>query len=234
VLAVGDAEFQKKCLGKMKDVATGGRTVLFVSHNMGAVRELCGTGILLESGKIKSMGNVEKLIQQYLLAGSSSSGKIEFIAKNKKNQKALIQSLAIKNGHDEVTSSLDVKKDFFIEVKYRITQAVAKLEVGLRLATSEGRPLLTSLLSEATGGNQEHCKPGEYQVKVRIPGEFLMPGAYIIQNVALFEPHGEIYDTYDDVMRLDIQDTGTVFTKYNNNAGIGLVMKKFEWEIRQT
>ena len=66
VLAVGDAEFQKKCLGKMSDVAHEGRTVLFVSHNMGAIRSLCGNAILLKSGYIACLGPTEEIVQTYL------------------------------------------------------------------------------------------------------------------------------------------------------------------------
>jgi lipopolysaccharide transport system ATP-binding protein len=66
VLAVGDAEFQKKCLGKMKDVATGGRTVLFVSHNMGAVQSLCSKGVLLSRGHLEHQGPVRETIQKYV------------------------------------------------------------------------------------------------------------------------------------------------------------------------
>ncbi|NBX70144.1 MAG: ABC transporter ATP-binding protein [Proteobacteria bacterium] len=65
VLAVGDAEFQKKCLGKMKDVATGGRTVLFVSHNMGPVQALCSQGLLLNHGHLEHAGPVQETIQRY-------------------------------------------------------------------------------------------------------------------------------------------------------------------------
>jgi lipopolysaccharide transport system ATP-binding protein len=73
VLAVGDAEFQKKCLGKMKDVATGGRTVLFVSHNMGAVQTLCSQGLLLNRGRLEYSGTVRETIQKYLAKGDVGS-----------------------------------------------------------------------------------------------------------------------------------------------------------------
>ena len=73
VLAVGDAEFQKKALGKMKDVSSGeGRTVLFVSHNMAAVKSLCGSGIVLENGKIKFIGSSNDAITSYLKGDSES------------------------------------------------------------------------------------------------------------------------------------------------------------------
>jgi lipopolysaccharide transport system ATP-binding protein len=78
VLAVGDAEFQKKCLGKMQDVAKGGRTVLFVSHNMAAVQALCGSAIYLKSGTVKSSGEVESIVNQYLV--NSDSGEARSLA----------------------------------------------------------------------------------------------------------------------------------------------------------
>ena len=76
VLAVGDAQFQKKCLGKMKDVAAGGRTVLFVSHNMGAVRELCDSGCLLEGGKARLVGSIDGVIRSYM-ANAAATNEID-------------------------------------------------------------------------------------------------------------------------------------------------------------
>lgn len=73
VLAVGDAEFQKKCLGKMQDVAKNGRTVLFVSHNMAAVKELCNKGILLQHGVLKSSGTIDEIISDYIKTDSNNS-----------------------------------------------------------------------------------------------------------------------------------------------------------------
>jgi len=77
VLAVGDAEFQKKCLGKMKDVATGGRTVLFVSHNMNAVANLTSRCLFLASGKLKQIGDTERVIREYLRSGQNNSAVYE-------------------------------------------------------------------------------------------------------------------------------------------------------------
>ena len=74
VLAVGDSEFQKKCLGKMKDVAEGGRTVLFVSHNMGAIQSLCSRAILLHNGEMLLDGTPSKVVSQYLTMGFKSEG----------------------------------------------------------------------------------------------------------------------------------------------------------------
>ena len=81
VLAVGDAEFQRKCLGKMKDVSRGGRTVLFVSHNMAAVRHLCTRGMYLVAGELQAIGPIENVVDAYLSA-SSSAGRARPVSKN--------------------------------------------------------------------------------------------------------------------------------------------------------
>lgn len=77
VLAVGDAAFQKKCLGKMKDVAGQGRTVLFVSHSMATIQSLCTRGVLMKDGKVVSQGSVQDVVEAYSGVISSTSGKFD-------------------------------------------------------------------------------------------------------------------------------------------------------------
>jgi len=78
VLAVGDAEFQKKCLGKMKDVSEGGRTVLFVSHNMAAINRLCSRGIWLQNGQVQGVGATTEIVGSYLTEGTKSAAQVFF------------------------------------------------------------------------------------------------------------------------------------------------------------
>ena len=97
VLAVGDAEFQKKAIGKMKEVSQGGgRTVLFVSHNMGAVRRLCHNGIVLKNGQIDYVGDVNSSIDHYLLDQTASMYKSVVIQKKHRNKNILLPELEIK------------------------------------------------------------------------------------------------------------------------------------------
>jgi lipopolysaccharide transport system ATP-binding protein len=116
VLAVGDAEFQKKCLGRMKDVSGAGRTVLFVSHNIGAIKSLCNTGLLLENGLTKAWGNIEEVIGSYYkkedsLEGQFSSGKLH------SDEKVYIKSVTIKNQHNQITESFNTGDDIIVEMK---------------------------------------------------------------------------------------------------------------------
>ena len=114
VLAVGDAEFQKKAIGKMQDVSRGeGRTVLFVSHNMGAVKNLCKTGVLLENGMIRNTGNVNKIVDEYISPGFQNNGKEITLSPNEKNK---IKSIKLKNKYGEETNSFISGETIRIEI----------------------------------------------------------------------------------------------------------------------
>ena len=98
VLAVGDAEFQKKAIGKMQDVSRGeGRTVLFVSHNMASIRVLCNHGVLLENGMIKSLGKIEDIVDQYLMIGKTNKGEPILKAFSIIDRNLSIESVKINN-----------------------------------------------------------------------------------------------------------------------------------------
>jgi lipopolysaccharide transport system ATP-binding protein len=115
VLAVGDAEFQKKCLGKMKDVSTQqGRTVLFVSHNMGAVRGLCNTGILMQHGKVEQIGPVNHVIGKYLINPSAVFN--NFL--KDPNDSIAIESVAFKNSAGDNTQNFKIGDDLILEINY--------------------------------------------------------------------------------------------------------------------
>jgi len=103
---VGDAEFQKKCLGKMKDVATGGRTVLFVSHNMGVIGSLCEKTILLNNGKVQYFGNTRSSINKYLKTNISN---IEIKRQLQKTTKPFLNLLRIENIDCKINTKITIK-----------------------------------------------------------------------------------------------------------------------------
>lgn len=117
VLAVGDAEFQDKCLGKMKDVSNEGRTVLFVSHNMGAIKGLCSRCILLKNGSIVDDGNPVKVVSSYFKGTNESGGKFT-IGKEDKAEALIIETVLLKNQKGEQTQDFEFGDDLTIEVEY--------------------------------------------------------------------------------------------------------------------
>ena len=122
VLAVGDAEFRRKCLDKMQEVSEGGRTVLFVSHNMNAVRELCSRGILLEAGKIINRGPINKIVDKYLASSSSDQNLNEDILPrmhSHQNPDLEIYRIEMLDAEGRVISALKMKQDLCLKIYYR-------------------------------------------------------------------------------------------------------------------
>lgn len=119
VLAVGDAQFQAKCLGKMDEVSKQGRTVLFVSHNMGAISQLCSRGLLIDRGKYQSFGDISSVVSKYLSSGfRGSQGKCSFLLDQKKPSQYI--SAAITNSKGQVVSETNNDEPFFINLEYLV------------------------------------------------------------------------------------------------------------------
>ena len=146
VLAVGDAEFQKKCLGKMKDVSVEGRTVLFVSHNMAAVKELCNTAILLKNGLISYSGRTNDVLREYLSVPVKISSSIEFLNDPKIRRghgEVRFTEVIINNGDISIDPSEDVRLKFKALVLENVPSIYFTIKV---LGTSDGIPVTSGYL----------------------------------------------------------------------------------------
>jgi lipopolysaccharide transport system ATP-binding protein len=136
VLAVGDAEFQKKCLGKMKDVSGEGRTVLFVSHNMGAVKELCTRALYLKNGEVHKIGETNEIIKDYMSNPVTISSANDFLKDDKSrrgNGEVRFTSIKI-NGGDEY---LDPEKETIIEMEATVLKSVEEFFVDAFMAEQD-------------------------------------------------------------------------------------------------
>jgi lipopolysaccharide transport system ATP-binding protein len=141
VLAVGDAEFQKKCLGKMKDVSVNeGRTVLFVSHNMGAVSSLCNQAILLQYGSIATYGITHNVVKNYFNLGASRKEKVSvssFKAFSNKETPVLIEDIFIR-GHENNIPVLSIFEKISVYIRIKVLQPIKNANVGLSFFNEEG------------------------------------------------------------------------------------------------
>ena len=173
VLAVGDAEFQKKAIGKMQDVSKGqGRTVLFVSHNMGSVRRLCNKGILLENGSVKFEGNINDTIENYLsdqIIQSSFDG-IDGDEKILYMKQATVRPLT----GDTFYNSLPIE----IQFKVRVVKNIGSLVIGFNLYSAFQYPLARADYNDIDG--RTSLEPGEYVLTFVIPPYTLSNGDYKI------------------------------------------------------
>src|SRR6201984_2263248 len=140
VLVVGDTEFQKKCLGKMEDVTTKeGRTVIFISHNLGAIAQLCSNTIWLDAGVIRLAGKSSSVVTQYLTA-DARRGEIAWPhgTANRYVDEFKLFAIRIRNAEGRVTSVLENTKPFSVEIDYAIARPLWNLRVGFSLITNTG------------------------------------------------------------------------------------------------
>lgn len=178
VLAVGDAEFQKKCLGKMEEVTgQAGRTILFVSHNMAAVEKLCPRSILLSHGKVVMVGETEKVIGYYLKQEYEKSLGTEKLFPHK------VKDLII-HGFDVTqnkirTESLDCDKPFEVSIDYETLDDLTLFRIGVYVKNSFGNVLFRSCTADWKP-ELEKIKKGRYKASIVFPGQLLMPGNYFL------------------------------------------------------
>ncbi len=182
VLAVGDAEFQKKAIGKMKDVSQGqGRTVLFVSHNMGSIRQLCKTGILLKNGMIDFMGDVDETVARYLVANIGKADD-EIINRDDKvgNKKIEITNVFFKQANGEYITEAFSGEPLEIEFHYRVNAPnvdMSQMIVAASFADSYGNDIVEWVSDEMP---QEFVKLSnkEGTFSIKIPNLYLRTQMY--------------------------------------------------------
>lgn len=188
VLAVGDAEFQKKCLGKMGEVAESGRTVIFVSHNMNAVEELCSTCIHLEKGEIKNNSrDVRSIIRQYLFSQSSTDNKSEW--KNEGNQFInpwfVPYSFYIGNENGKkITMPVRNDEDMWVHLDGELKENDPALTLGYAIYSEDGNLLFWSYQTDEYENSQSKLKVGKNHLRSKIPKRFLNEGIYRIEFIS--------------------------------------------------
>ncbi|PQA94339.1 hypothetical protein B0A69_07665 [Chryseobacterium shigense] len=198
VLAVGDADFQKKCLGKMGDVTKGeGRTILFVSHNMAAVKQLCNTGILMKHGNIVDQGGVNKIMENYIINELSPNSEFKYIEDLSK--KAQIHNIKISNNKHIETTEFSHMDDINITIDY-INRSVDK---GVRINIA----ILDKFENVIFITRKRFEDLHENSLSLQIEGNRLIPNTYIL-SVALDTPGVELYDYIKGGIQINIIETG--------------------------
>ena len=208
VLAVGDAEFQKKAIGKMKDVSQGqGRTVLFVSHNMTSVKSLCNTGILLENGMLKEMGPVEPIVAHYLRGNSEIDNYKQWEKPEILGGGFELLEIGVRKRGGTWTDLIRMDDELEILVKYRLTSSFNKFWLTFHMKNEQGEKMFSF-----TSGNEQISQkktPGVYEQICHIPANFLNFGAYTLDLMAVTGDGGIrhlIGDHGDDILTFSVEN----------------------------
>jgi lipopolysaccharide transport system ATP-binding protein len=177
VLAVGDADFQKKCLSKMEDVGSRGRTVLFVSHNMSAVTRLCGRCIHIEGGRLIEDGPPDQVVKNYLISDQGTMAQKEWHDPEKKpgGDEAILHAVRIRSGDGLIADTIDIRKPFTLEMEYDLLQPGIVLMPIFHLKNEQGQDVFVTIDQDPAWRRRPRPK-GRYISKVTIPGNLLAEG----------------------------------------------------------
>ncbi len=237
VLAVGDADFQKKCMGKMEDITKKeGRTILFVSHNMNAIRELCKRTILLEKGKIRAIGATEEILKIYnehnIQEVLSNNNPIEFI--NTDASKELVfKKIWVTKNDGAVINTIQHNEGFNIGLAFEVKKEIGPIEITTTLRNTNGVNVTSTSLSDTTGGKVYNFKKGHYTTNIKIANDFLIPDIYTIR-IAAHEKGLRDIDIIENAIKIKILDAGSFMQSYGEaSINWGCVFSNAEWEIVQ-
>jgi lipopolysaccharide transport system ATP-binding protein len=233
VLAVGDAEFQKKCLGKMGDVSQAGRTVLLVSHNMRAIRQLCTRAILLENGNLRVDDTASKCIDTYFaggiddelnsgvdlqesVAGRSGSGDCRFI------------SFALSDIKGNPAATFLFGEPFRVNIRIRARKNIENAILGFSFTSRLGAEIMGTSLADS--GIEGRLQEGITFLRCDIDPMILTPGQYTIR-AAIFHADGISFDYIDAVMSFEVLDAPFDVARVPKNHYVGDVFLKYHWQI---
>lgn len=218
VLAVGDAQFQKKCLGRMRQVAQGdGRTVLFVSHQLATVQEICSRGIVLASGSIQKIGPIADVIGNYLEATATSAG----ILRSKYVTEALVTDIC-----DQSTSSIRFDETLVVNVSVKNND---KAELGLNLAIRNEAGRLICLFS-TNPHDGVRLPQKDFQLKLCLPNCRLAPGSYNI-DLAITDPGISILEDLPAAVSFAVTGKALGGT-WPYDARFGDYFPLHDWEVK--
>lgn len=227
VLAVGDAEFQKKCLGKMEEVGQEGRTVLFVSHNMAAMRQLCNNGILLQNGEIINYSKIDNIISQYNI-NSKQENQIRYY--NKNDDIIEIEDIIFKQEGNTIFNTFDGRYPLIITLKYKIKKIEKNLRIFLDIKDDFDNILLR-IFEDASYIERDFMPPGNYVSKI-ILSDIFGPQNYLFQFSAGIHNKKNI-SLGNTQFKFSAVHSGTWNGKYMNDVFRAKLTSPFKWNTEE-
>ena len=228
VLAIGDSEFQRKCLGKMQGEAQNGRTVLFVSHNLATVQALCTRAIVLAAGRCVFDGSVEQAVRHCLSRIRSDGAVVDLseTAPRVGSGAARFTRLTFQDDLGEITPIVAMGRPLNIILRFRCYEELARVDFGVGVVDQSGQPIFRVKASEAVGGLPSCRSWGE--VCCRIPEITLVPGVYYV-TVGIALENGDQLDCLGHAASFQVVEADVFGTGRIPDRSSGIVYTKSEW-----
>lgn len=226
VLAVGDAEFQRKCLGKMKDASVSGRTILFVSHNLTAVQGLCNKSMFMQKGQLVEMGETSQVLATYLSHVQKTELEAVYSTPEQApgNDKIRLKSVRILPNYVDSQRHLDVRTSFKVKIEFWNMLDEANLNISLHLNSLTGECIFN------IGTESKAFKKGIVTAECEIPNDFLNDGSYSISFMVVKDTASPLFN-FEEALIFEIEDYREGMAWYGKWPGY--IRPKIDFPIRQ-
>lgn len=233
VLAVGDASFQKKSLGKMGEVANEGRTILFVSHNMTAVKRLCERGVLLNAGSLVDDGPVDQVVSNYLQQAAVSQNTTErdwdVVESLPGNAIVRIRNAFVRTSNQTASDYLQTDQELEVGVKFSVLQAGHNINVTFVIANSEGITVFATSTVQHSNLRERKLEKGLHQAKFRIPADLLNTDVYRARIMFVEDEARPIFKM-EDILTFEVADSIKNRGSYLRKRP-GVIAPILEWDF---
>lgn len=235
VLAVGDAEFQRKCLGKMSAVAKAGRTVLFVSHSMSSILRLTEETVVLEHGHVVMRAPTPEAVDYYLSSGYSQTGERYWLADEIPADAAPFQPVALRvmNPQGRISDTVRSMETITLEFEYELHEPIQGLRLGIYLMTTNGEMVFTSFDTDQPDLYERYAtrEAGRYISRVALPPDLLNEGRYVIGvNASVFRVRRFFQD--ESALAFNVDASGAPGTQWAE-VRLGSIRPRLDWDIEQ-
>lgn len=226
VLAVGDIEFQKKCMGKMEKIGEEGRTVLFVSHNTASITRLCDSCVFLEQGKLISQGPTQSVIRDYL--ASNLAGGNEYLLPEAPEQEMALRKVILNPEAKQATTDIRYDESFTIRIEYDINKPIENATVWLALQTIDGIVAFVTADYDMDPSKLGDRKPGHYVADVHFPEKWLNVGEYVVLAGLVKNNPVEVFHR-EETLTFRVEEIGTPGSILMPGQRKGVLQPYLEW-----
>ena len=224
VLAVGDAEFQKKCLGKMDDVRNDGRAVVVVSHNISQLAKICEKAIWLDKGCLISCGNFRDVSDGYMKNKDGSSS-VWIPSKNESFDDFYYEEVAVVAPLGSIPESIPASKNFEIRFRFVVGNIKLKFRIALQILDSYGVVVMSSANTDIFAFTHQSWSLGEHVIRCQIPGNLLSPGLYYLNISRPIESGDEVIES---VCNFTIDSADSL---RDRDGRLGVITPLLDWRV---